>query len=121
MAAKAALRTGLGKLSILSPQCGVEILQNSVHEALIEFNQGNSCISGYYGLKYSTISVGPGLGTSIETKDFLYSVFTKSQAQIVVDADGINLIAANPEWINILPQNTILTPHPKEFERLVGP
>ena len=89
LAAKAALRTGLGKLSILSPQCGVEILQNSVHEALIEFNQGNSCISGYYGLKYSTISVGPGLGTSIETKIFYILFLLKVKRKLLLMPMGL--------------------------------
>ena len=120
LAAKAALRTGLGKLSILTPQCGVEILQNTISEAMIESNIGMDCLSGYYGLNYDTISLGPGLGTHEQTQDFLDTVFTQSQAAMVIDADAINLIAAHPEWIDKLPKNTIFTPHPKEFERLVG-
>lgn len=120
LAAQAALRTGLGKLSILTPQCGVEILQNTIPEAIVETNTGKYCLSGYYGLKYDTVSLGPGLGTDSETKDFLETFFTENNAQMVIDADAINLIAAHPEWIDKLPKNTILTPHPKEFERLVG-
>jgi NAD(P)H-hydrate repair Nnr-like enzyme with NAD(P)H-hydrate dehydratase domain len=87
---------------------------------MIEYNTGIKCISGYYGLKYNTISIGPGLGTSNKTKDFLNSFFNESTSQMVIDADALNLIAAHPEWMNILPKNSILTPHPKEFERLVG-
>tara|TARA_B100001175_G_C19501464_1_gene638325 strand:+ start:113 stop:1621 length:1509 start_codon:yes stop_codon:yes gene_type:complete len=121
LAAKAALRTGLGKLSILTPLCGVEILQNNITEAMIELNTGNNCLSGYYGLNFDTVSLGPGLGTSADTKDFLHSFFTKTKVRMVIDADAINLIALNPKWIKKLQQKTILTPHPKEFERLVGP
>lgn len=120
LSAKAALRSGVGKLSVLTPQCGVEILHNTLPEAMIEYNTGIKCISGYYGLKYNTISIGPGLGTSNKTKDFLNSFFNESTSQMVIDADALNLIAAHPEWMNILPKNSILTPHPKEFERLVG-
>lgn len=120
LAAQAALRTGLGKLSILTPQCGVEILQNTIPEAMVETNTGKYCLSGYYGLKYDTVSLGPGLGTDSETKDFLETFFTENNAQMVIDADAINLIALHPEWISKLPKNTILTPHPKEFEKLVG-
>ncbi|MBL6665982.1 MAG: NAD(P)H-hydrate dehydratase [Flavobacteriaceae bacterium] len=120
LAAKAALRTGLGKLSILTPQCGVEILQNTVSEAMIEFNKGKDCLSGHYGLNHSTISMGPGLGTHSETQHFLNSVFTQSQAAMVIDADAINLLAAQPELLKKLLPNSILTPHPKEFERLIG-
>jgi NAD(P)H-hydrate epimerase len=78
LAAQAALRTGLGKLSILTPQCGVEILQNTIPEAMVETNTGKYCLSGYYGLKYDTVSLGPGLGTDSETKDFLETFFTKT-------------------------------------------
>jgi NAD(P)H-hydrate epimerase len=98
----------------------VEILQNTIPEAIVETNTGKYCLSGYYGLKYDTVSLGPGLGTDSETKDFLETFFTENNAQMVIDADAINLIAAHPEWIDKLPKNTILTPHPKEFERLVG-
>ena len=121
LAAQAALRTGTGKLSVLTPRCGIEILQNSVPEAMIEINTGINSISGFYGSDYSTISIGPGMGTATETKDHFKSVLTSSTAQMVIDADAINLIAADAELKKQLPKNAILTPHPKEFERLVGP
>ena len=121
LAAQAALRTGTGKLSVLTPRCGIEVLQNSVPEAMIEINTGINSISGFYGSDYSTISIGPGMGTATETKDHFKSVLTSSTAQMVIDADAINLIAADAELKEQLPKNAILTPHPKEFERLVGP
>ena len=61
------------------------------------------------------------MGTATETKDHFKSVLTSSTAQMVIDADAINLIAADAELKEQLPKNAILTPHPKEFERLVGP
>lgn len=121
LAAQAALRTGTGKLSVLTPRCGIEVLQNSVPEAMIEINTGINSISGFYGSDYSAISIGPGMGTATETKDHFKSVLTSSTAQMVIDADAINLIAADAELKEQLPKNAILTPHPKEFERLVGP
>ena len=121
LAAKAALRTGTGKLSVLIPQCGIEILQNTTPESMVEINNGINSISGYYDFKYKVIAMGPGIGTATETKDYLQSVLNSSKAQMVIDADAINLIANHTELKNKLPQNTILTPHPKEFERLVGP
>ena len=121
LAAKAALRAGSGKLSVLTPQCGVGILQNTISEAMMEVNVGKDFISGHYGLNYKTIAIGPGIGTTTETKDFLNSFFEESNAQMVIDADAINLLAMHKEWIHLLPKNIILTPHPKEFERLLGP
>ena len=121
LAAKAGLRTGVGKLSVLTPQCGIEILQTSIPEAMIEINNGIRCISGFYEKKYKVIAIGPGIGTAAETKDYLQTVLVSGITQMVIDADAINLIAAHSEWIDKLPPNAILTPHPKEFERLVGP
>ena len=120
LAAKAALRTGTGKLSVLTPRCGIDILQTTIPEAMIELNSGVNAISGYYGLNYKTISMGPGLGTATETKNYLQSVLISCKAQVVIDADAINLIAEHPKLRTHLPKNSILTPHPKEFERLVG-
>ena len=120
LAARAALRTGVGKLSVLTPKCGIDILQNTIPEAIIEINHGINSISGYYRLNYNTISIGPGMGTNSEAKKYLESVLTSSSAQMVIDADAINIIAEHPKLKEILPKNTIITPHPKEFERLVG-
>jgi hydroxyethylthiazole kinase-like uncharacterized protein yjeF len=120
LAAKAALRSGVGKLSVVSPRCGVEILQTAISEAMVEINDGNCYISGYYGFNFNTIAIGPGMGTAPETKDYLQSIFATSQTQLVIDADAINLLAMHSELLQLLPQNTILTPHPKEFERLAG-
>jgi hydroxyethylthiazole kinase-like uncharacterized protein yjeF len=120
LAAKAALRSGVGKLSVVSPRCGVEILQTAIPEAMVEVNDGNDFISGYYGFNFNTIAIGPGMGTAPETKDYLQSIFATSQTQLVIDADAINLLAMHSELLQLLPQNTILTPHPKEFERLAG-
>ena len=120
LAARAALRSGAGKLSVLTPKCGIDILQNTIPEAIIETNHGVNSIQGYYGLNYNTISIGPGMGTNSDAKKFLESVLTSSSAQMVIDADAINIIAEHPKLKEILPKNSIITPHPKEFERLVG-
>ena len=120
LAAKGCLRSGVGKLSILTPKCGVQILQTSLPESLIELNDGKKCLSGVYDINYDTISLGPGIGTSKQTTQFIFSLLSKTQAQMVIDADAINILATHPKWIKKLPQNTIITPHPKEFERLVG-
>tara|TARA_S200000501_G_scaffold5420_1_gene4716 strand:- start:143 stop:1636 length:1494 start_codon:yes stop_codon:yes gene_type:complete len=120
LAAKGSLRSGVGKLSILTPKSGIQILQTSLPESMIELNNGDNCLSGYYDLSYDTISLGPGIGTSNETTQFIFSLLSKTESQMVIDADAINILATHPKWIKKLPQNTIITPHPKEFERLVG-
>ncbi len=44
----------------------------------------------------------------------------RAKVPLVIDADGLNILSQHPEWLELLPQGTILTPHPKEFDRLAG-
>jgi hydroxyethylthiazole kinase-like uncharacterized protein yjeF len=120
LAAKAGMRTGAGKLSVLCPQSGIEILQKSIPEVMIENNSGIDSISGYYGLNHNTIAVGPGMGTDPQTTAFMTSLLSQPKAQLVIDADALNMMAKEKQLLKKLPKNTVLTPHPKEFERWVG-
>ncbi|PIV62260.1 MAG: NAD(P)H-hydrate dehydratase, partial [Bacteroidetes bacterium CG02_land_8_20_14_3_00_31_25] len=60
------------------------------------------------------------IGTKNETKELLKNLFENCLKPIVIDADGLNIISKQPEILNILLNNSILTPHPKEFDRLAG-
>lgn len=71
--------------------------------------------------KYDTIGIGPGLGPNVVSNvQLLYSVFEQNRRPMVIDADGLNAIAQEKALLNKMPLNSILTPHPKEFERLFG-
>src|SRR5690606_37137463 len=73
--------------------------------------------------KYNTIAIGPGLGTDEKTALALEEFLNESDLEnkkLVIDADGINLLSHNPDLIKKLPENTIITPHEKELERLIG-
>ncbi|MDX1653523.1 MAG: NAD(P)H-hydrate dehydratase [Brumimicrobium sp.] len=121
LAVKAALRSGAGLVSALVPECGLEILQNSVPAAMVDVNDGKNYLSGkadvnvdrYYG-------VGTGMGTSAETAIFLKDIVEHVRNPLVIDADALNILAESPELLAELPENSILTPHPREFQRLVG-
>lgn len=119
---KAALRTGVGLLTMNIPACGYDIMQSSVPEAMVVADEGDHFLTSYADMSgYDALGLGPGLGHEQET---VYSVMQSIQAfgkALVIDADGLNIIAAHREILEILPGNTILTPHPKEFERLAGP
>ena len=71
-------------------------------------------------LTYTAIGVGPGLGKNEETVILLKKIIQEAAQPLVLDADALNILADNPTWLSFLPDNTILTPHPKEFERLFG-
>jgi len=70
--------------------------------------------------KYDVIGIGPGLGAHAGNSNLLYSVFEQNRRPMVIDADGLNTISQEKALLNKVPPGSILTPHPKEFERLFG-
>ena len=70
---------------------------------------------------YNVIGIGPGLGVNDRTMAVVDSLFEAAvERPIVLDADALNIVAANSELLHRLPRGTIVTPHPKEFDRLAG-
>ncbi len=121
LAARAGLKTGAGLLTVHVPKCGYEILQTALPEAMVSIDEEKSAISEHPKLDtYSAIGIGPGIGTSDETANALKQLIQNTNAPIVFDADAINILAENKTWIPFIKQGSIFTPHPKEFERLIG-
>jgi NAD(P)H-hydrate epimerase len=122
LAAKACLRSGIGLLSMHTPTCGTAILQTAVPEAMVD-SDANEKVNTTVTIplnKYDCIGIGPGLGTAYDTSTLVHNVITCYKKPIVLDADALNILSANTEWLNKLPPYSIVTPHPKEFERLFG-
>ena len=69
---------------------------------------------------YDSIGVGPGIGKAPETTVALQGLLQVCEKPMVLDADALNLLSENPGWWDLIPKNSILSPHPKEFERLFG-
>lgn len=122
LSSKAALRSGCGLLSVRVPSSCREILQITVPEAIVNADASEVCFSSVPDLtKYSAVGVGPGLGTREETKRALKSLVEQmGDKPFVMDADALNMLGMDPSLWSLLPSNTILTPHPKEFERILG-
>lgn len=121
LSAKAAMRSGLGLLTTHVPVCGYEILQTAVPESMVSVDAAANYFSEAPSLKeYDAIGIGPGLGQLEESKKALQELLKKINAPLVLDADALNILAANKEMISQLPSDSILTPHPGEFQRLVG-
>ncbi|MFY0689403.1 MAG: NAD(P)H-hydrate dehydratase [Cyclobacteriaceae bacterium] len=123
LTAKAALRAGTGLLYICSPKCGTDILQQSVIEAMVEEDSSEDFIEKMIPFEnVNAIGIGPGLGTDLNTIDAFSELLSQldPSVKLAIDADGINILAKQPELIDLLPPETILTPHPGEFQRLVG-
>ena len=122
LAAKACLRAGVGLLTVHTPVCGMHSLHTSVPEAMLEIDSHekvNSSINTQLK-KYHAIGIGPGIGTEYSTSTLLQDTISNYPHPMVIDADALNIMSAHPEWLGKLPALSILTPHPKEFERLFG-
>lgn len=120
LATKSALKIGSGLVTAYLPKCGYNILQISVPEAMVEVDEDKTLT--YYNFKTipTVIGIGPGMGTSEKTVIGFEKFLKENQLPLVIDADAINILAQNKSLLSYLPQNTILTPHPKELERLIG-
>ncbi|QHT67167.1 NAD(P)H-hydrate dehydratase [Rhodocytophaga rosea] len=123
LATRSCLRSGIGLLSIHIPACGYEILQTSAPEAMAMVDKEEKLISDIDIpdlTKYTAIGIGPGIGTASQTAEGFKRLLEQASKPLVIDADGLNLLSEHKEWLTLLPEESILTPHPKEFERLAG-
>ncbi len=122
LAAKAALRAGTGLLTVQIPNNNCQALYIAVPEAMVSIDRSDLMFTEYPKLDdFSAVGVGPGIGIRQNSVKALSSLLDDIAAiPLVLDADALNIIAANPEMLDKLPMNSVLTPHPKEFERLVG-
>lgn len=121
LSAKACLRSGVGLLTTYIPTCGYPIMQASVPEAMCQTDPAEKELSICPNLeKYTVIGVGCGLGKSNKTKAFLNAILQQAKSPIVLDADALNIIAEESNLLELIPPKSILTPHPKELQRLIG-
>lgn len=121
LASEACLRSGVGLLTTHLPKQAMLPLQVYLSEAMISPDNSDNYFSQVPDLQpYNAIGVGPGLGKATETVNALKQLIREVKVPMVLDADALNIISENKELLAILPENTILTPHVKEFERLFG-
>lgn len=121
LSAKAALRSGVGLLTVHGPEGNRCILQTISPEVIYEADQDQDCITRFFHAeKYDAIAIGPGIGTQTVTVEMLQRLLQTLKMPCVLDADALNIIAAKKQLLKLVPPGSILTPHPKEFERLFG-
>lgn len=140
LSARAALRSGVGKVCGWVPECGYEIFQMGVPEATC-FVGGEKHLSGnllseqgrekrntnmsdwgngFDIRRFQSVGIGPGIGHHPETVAALSGLLQSIQIPLVLDADALNIIASDPELMTNIPRGSIITPHPGEFKRLFG-
>lgn len=121
LSGKACLKTGCGLVTVFIPKCGYNILQTAIPEIMVLTNHQEKLISDItFDFAPQAIGIGPGLGQAVETQNALYQFLKKNRIPSVIDADALNIIAKNKKLLALLQPKTIITPHPKELEGLVG-
>ena len=121
LSATAALRSGSGLCSLYVPKCGYTILQTGLPEAMVLTDKENEMLSGYPDdFEADVVCFGMGAGTSKKTKEALEDLLNSVKSPVVIDADGLNILSENQDLLNLLPENSVLTPHPGELKRLIG-
>ncbi len=123
LAGKGCMRSGVGKLTIHTPHLNNDIIQIALPEAIMHHDQDSRVWTSLpHPLSaYSSIGIGPGIGKSEQTAEALHETLLALNSEsipMVLDADALNILAEHPEWSSLIPENTILTPHPLEYRRL---
>lgn len=119
LASKSCLRSGVGLLTTHVPQSEYQIMQIAVPEAIVNVDATEKEFCKTENLqRFSAIGIGPGLGKSAEMYNVVEQILCNAKVPLVIDADALNIIAERKALLDKLPHNTIITPHPGEFDRL---
>lgn len=121
MAARSCLRSGVGLVTVHSAAINLPILQTSVPEAMFEPDRNEHYITDMtIHHTHQAVAIGPGIGTNPRTIDALEALLKMTKVPLVLDADALNCISKRPSLLQLLPPQTIITPHAGEFDRLFG-
>lgn len=121
LATKACLKAGAGLVTAYLPKCGYDVLQVSVPEAMVLTDDYNEHITSVnHELELDAVGFGIGMEQHQDTQQAMFHFLKMNPLPMVIDADGLNILSQNKEWLEMLPHKTILTPHVKELTRLLG-
>lgn len=121
LSSQAALRSGAGLVTVHGPAANRIIVQTTIPEAIFQSDDSDDFIS-HIDLTDSNpaVAIGPGIGTHAATAQMLSDFLINHKTPCVLDADALNIISRQKELLKQIPEKSILTPHPKEFDRLFG-
>ncbi|MBT8244733.1 MAG: NAD(P)H-hydrate dehydratase [Winogradskyella sp.] len=121
LATKSLLTAGAGMATAFVPRCGYIPLQSNLPEAMIITDDDENSITAIdFEIETSAIGIGVGLGKSIETVSAFEKFLKTNKMPLVIDADALNILSKQKALLKLVPENSIITPHPKELERLIG-
>ena len=115
------MRSGVGKVTVHTPKRNAQILQVSVPEAILHLDHEETIFSEAVATEdFQALGIGPGLGTTEQTSIAMIAQIRRAHCPVVADADALNMLATRHAWMQQLPKGIILTPHPKELDRMEG-
>ena len=121
LASKSCLRVGAGLVSALVPECGYDIMQTGLPEAMVVDHDNDNYLEDFeFDIEPSVICIGVGLGMHEKTFEAFVDFLKKNDKPLVIDADGLNMLSKDKVLLKFIPKQTVLTPHVKELERLIG-
>ncbi len=129
LSAQAALRSGAGLVTVLTPQCNRSIVADAALEAMViggdETSSGALDATAWDRIRprladFSAIMIGPGLTTGDAQRELVRRVLADATVPLVLDADALNVIATESESLAKLRVPVVITPHPGEMARLIG-
>ena len=121
LAGKSCMRSGVGLLTIHTPVCNHQLLQMSIPEAMTQDDMDDRYFAEVVDLdNYQALGIGPGLGQEEFTAQAVINQLRECYIPAVIDADAINALSTYRNLLNCVPRGSIITPHVKELERLVG-
>lgn len=121
LSSRGALRSGAGLCTVHGPRVSMQVVQTVIPESMFEPDRAENFISDmtvYHD--HQAVVVGPGIGQDVKTMDALESLLKKYKKPLIVDADALNCMARRPHLLSLLPNQSIITPHIGEFDRLFG-
>lgn len=121
LAAKACFRSGVGKVTVRTPRKNTPMIQMAIPEAIVLPDINDNYFSDPVDTEnYDAMGIGPGLGQHNDTAIAMISQMRRAHCPIVIDADAINMLGCRKAWMQQLPKGVVMTPHPKEFDRMQG-
>lgn len=121
LTSRATLSIGAGLVTAYVPKCGYQIIQTGFPEAMVITDDDEEFISNIsFDIEPEVIGLGIGMGTETKTVSALEKFLKSNKIPLVIDADGLNILSKKKTLLKELPEHAVLTPHPKELERLVG-
>jgi hydroxyethylthiazole kinase-like uncharacterized protein yjeF len=121
LSASACLRAGAGLLTIHIPKSGETALHVSLPEAMLSLDVDPSIFTLISDASnFQSVGIGPGLGREEKTQEALHQLIRECTSPMVLDADALNILSMHPHWWEYLPEGSVITPHEREFQRLIG-